>query len=112
MLFKGDLKVEQAMYRLYEQIQTKPLYFFCLTTRKDQTKYVRLQPGPTIQELFRRFGRNESLLLIYADSEVGMQGIKKMERCLIWVLGILATIWVVLFGLNYFLGWSIAPGSS
>jgi hypothetical protein len=36
-----------------------------------------------------------------------MQGIKKMERCLMWILGILATIWIILFGLNYFLNWQI-----
>lgn len=47
------------------------------------------------------------MILIYADSELGMQGIKKMERCLMWILGILATIWIILFGLNYFLNWQI-----
>lgn len=37
-----------------------------------------------------------------------MGGIKKMEKCLAWVLAILAIIWVVLFGLNYYWGWSIS----
>lgn len=48
MLFKKDLKIEQAMYRIYEQVQTKPLYFFCLTQHKDKMKYVRLKQGPTV----------------------------------------------------------------
>ena len=55
------------MYRLYLQIETKPLYFFCLREVKDKAQYVRLQPGPTIEEVFRKYGQNESLLLIYAD---------------------------------------------
>lgn len=92
------------MYRLYEQVNTKPLYFFCLTTQKDKVKYVRLKPGPTIEEVFRRFSKNESLLLIYADEGLGMGGIKKMEKCLLWVLAILASIWAVLFAISYFSG--------
>ena len=35
-----------------------------------------------------------------------MDGIKKMEKCLIWVLGILALIWAILFGGSYFMGWT------
>ena len=45
---------------------------------------------------------------IYADEEIGLGGIKKMEKCLAWVLAILATIWVVLFGLNYYWGWNVS----
>jgi hypothetical protein len=44
------------------------------------------------------------LILIYGDSEMGMQGVKKMEKCLMWVLGILALIWLSLFSYNYYLG--------
>ena len=95
------------MYRLYEQIKTKGLHFFCLHSEKEKAKYVKLKPGPTIEQIYNKYGRNEYLILIYADSELGMEGIKKMERCLMWILGILATIWIVLFGLNYFLGWKI-----
>jgi len=32
-----------------------------------------------------------------------MQGIKKMEKCLMWVLGILAAIWLCLFSYNYYI---------
>jgi hypothetical protein len=28
-----------------------------------------------------------------------------------WFLGILAAIWVILFGFNYFLGWKIGAAS-
>jgi len=42
MLFKKDLPVEQAMYRLYQQIDTKGLFFFCLHSVKDKVKYVRI----------------------------------------------------------------------
>jgi len=35
---------------------------------------------------------------------MGMQGVKKMEKCLIWVLIILALIWGTLFSYNYYLG--------
>ena len=38
-----------------------------------------------------------------------MNGIKKLEKCLLWVLGILAAIWAVLFGLSYFMGIPGAP---
>ena len=44
------------------------------------------------------------LILIYGDSEMGMQGVKKMEKCLMWVLIILAAIWGTLFSYNYYLG--------
>ena len=44
------------------------------------------------------------LILIYGDSEMGMQGVKKMEKCLMWVLIILAVIWGTLFSYNYYLG--------
>ena len=36
------------MLRLYEQVQAKPLYFFCLGNHKGKVKYIRLKPGPTI----------------------------------------------------------------
>ena len=108
MLFNKDLKIEQAMYRLYEQIQQKELYLFCLNNnQKDKAKYIRLQPGPTIEQIFNRYGKNDYLLLIYADSEVGMQGLKKMEKCMMWVLGILATIWIVLYGTSYYMSWQL-----
>ena len=69
MLFKKDLKIEQAMYRLYEQIQQKGLVFFCLNNNpEDKAKYIRLQPGPTIEQIFNRYGKNNYLMLIYADS--------------------------------------------
>ena len=35
---------------------------------------------------------------------MGMQGIKKMEKSMMWVLGILAAIWLFLFSYNYYLG--------
>jgi hypothetical protein len=67
------------MYRLYEQIQQKGLYFFCINNSPEQkVKYIRLQPGPTIEKIFSRYGRNDYLILIYADSELGMQGFRKM----------------------------------
>ena len=46
------------MYRLYEQIQTKGLHFFCLHAVKEKAKYVKLKPGPTIQEIYNKYGRN------------------------------------------------------
>ena len=38
-----------------------------------------------------------------------MNGVRKLEKCLLWVLGILAAIWAVLFGLSYFMGIPGAP---
>lgn len=58
MLFKKDLKIEQAMYRLYQQIETKGLYFFCLQVNKEKARYVKINPGPTIEEIFNKYGRN------------------------------------------------------
>jgi len=67
MLFKKDLMIEQAMYRLYEQIQQKGLYFFCLQVVKEKAKYVRIQPGQTIEQIYNRYGRDEMLVLIYGN---------------------------------------------
>lgn len=41
-----------------------------------------------------------------------MEGIKKMERCLMWILGILALIWGILFGYNYLAGWTSVDSST
>jgi hypothetical protein len=95
------------MYRLYEQIQVKPLHFFCLHNEKEHTKYVRLKAGPTIEELFRRFGKHGSLILIYADEDLGLGGIKKLEKCMMWILIVLGLIWAVLFGLQYYAQWTL-----
>lgn len=70
-------------------------------------KYVRLKAGPTIEEVYRKFGKDGSLLLIYADEDLGLGGIKKMEKCMIWVLVVLGLIWAVLFGLQYYAQWTI-----
>jgi hypothetical protein len=67
MLFKKDLPIEQAMYRLYQQIDTKGLFFFCLHLLKDKIKYVRIQPGPTIEQMYHRYGKDEFLTLIYGN---------------------------------------------
>lgn len=49
ILFKKDMKIEQAMIYLYNQIQQKGLYFFCpYLSSKDELKYSLLKPGPTI----------------------------------------------------------------
>eukprot|EP00919_Chromeraceae_sp_WS-2016_P064918 GHVR01153719.1.p1 GENE.GHVR01153719.1~~GHVR01153719.1.p1 ORF type:complete len:119 (+),score=6.43 GHVR01153719.1:94-450(+) len=85
ILFGKHLKIEQAMYNLFQQIQQKGLYFFCLReerTGKDQKKnkikYVVLRPGATIEEVYNRYGRDDLLTLIYADTDIGMGGINKM----------------------------------
>ena len=103
MLFKKDLKIEQAMYRLYEQIQTKGLYFFCMQVSKDRAKYIKINPGPTIEEMYNRYGRNDCLVLVYGNGEMGMEGLQKMEKCMLTLLVIVGTIWLVLFGYNYYL---------
>lgn len=46
------------MYRLYQQIETKGLLFFCLHAQKEKAKYVKLKPGPTIEDIYNRYGRN------------------------------------------------------
>jgi hypothetical protein len=47
ILFNKELKIEQAMYNLYNQIQIKGLYFFCTRVDKkdNKMKYVILKPG-------------------------------------------------------------------
>ena len=100
------------MYRLYEQIQQKGLYLFCLNTLKDnknKANYIRLQPGPTIDQVYKRYGKNGYLMLIYADSELGLGGFKKMEKCLMCVLIVLVVIWIIVFGINYYMGWQSNP---
>ena len=106
MLFKRDLKIEQAMYRLYQQIEVEGLYFYCLHSEKEKARFVKLKPGSTIEEVYKKFGRDECLVLIYANSDVGMKDILKMERCMYWLLGIVGFIWVALYGLSYYYGGS------
>ncbi len=89
------------------------MYFFCLQNLKGKAKYVKLVPEMTVEETFRRFGRNDYLILIYADGDVGMKGIKKLEKVMMWIVAILAIIWAVLFSLNYYYDWmSGSSGSS
>jgi cell division protein YceG involved in septum cleavage len=103
MLFQKDLKIEQAMYRLYQQIDTKGLYFFCLQEVKEKTKYIRIQPGSTIEQIYNRYGRDDFLILIYGNGEMGLEGLKKMEKCMIILLIVIAGIWVALYAYKYFM---------
>jgi hypothetical protein len=55
------------MYRLYQQIDTKGLFFFCLHSVKDKAKYVRIQPGRTIEQIYKNYGKDDYLTLIYGN---------------------------------------------
>jgi cell division protein YceG involved in septum cleavage len=91
------------MYRLYQQIDTKGLYFFCLQEVKEKTKYIRIQPGSTIEQIYNRYGRDDFLILIYGNGEMGLEGLKKMEKCMIILLIVIAGIWVALYAYKYFM---------
>jgi hypothetical protein len=54
------------MYALYEQIQIKGMVFYALKDEgNDKLKYVLLQPGPTLKQIYDKFGAKDHLLLIY-----------------------------------------------
>lgn len=53
--------------------------------------------------MYNRYGRNDCLVLVYGNGEMGMEGLQKMEKCMLIFLVIVGTIWLVLFGYNYYL---------
>ena len=91
------------MYRLYQQVESK-LGFYCIEFTDKGGKYIELQQGPTIDKLYKRFGRNSHLLLLYTDQPLGMSGMRKMEKCLIIVLVLVGIVWLGLQGMQYYYG--------
>lgn len=99
------------MKNLYRQIEQKGLYFFIPYLSNDQVKYAMVKPGTTIEKIYKKYGLGGYLTLVYSDNQLGMHGIKRMEKWLIRFLVVLAVIWLTLFGYNYYLG-SIAEGEA
>ena len=40
--------------------------------------------------------------MIYGNGEMGMEGLQKMEKCMITLLIIAGLVWIFLFGYRYF----------
>ena len=94
------------MISLYNQIKQKGLYFFCpYLSSKDELKYSILKPGPTIEDVYKRFGRGGYLTVVYADKNIGMGGLMKMEKWVIRLLVMIVFIWLSLYGYSYYLQW-------
>jgi hypothetical protein len=62
------------MITLYKQIDQKGLFFFCpfLSGQKQELKYAILRPGPTIEQVYGKYGRNGYLTIVYSDKNIGM----------------------------------------
>lgn len=90
------------MISLYNQIKQKGLYFFCPYLEKDKLKYSVLKPGPTIQEVYKKFGTGGYLTLVYSDGNLGMQGLMTMQKWMIRLLVMIVLIWVFLYGYSYY----------
>lgn len=54
------------MYALYEQIKYKGLAFYVLKSEgSNRVRYMMVQPGPTVGQVFDEFGKDDYLSLIY-----------------------------------------------
>ena len=91
------------MYALYKQIEQKGLYFFTPYLVKDKIRYKFLEPGVTIESVYKDFGRAGYLTLVYSDKQLGMQGILSMQKWMIRFLVFIGLIWVFLYGYSYYL---------
>jgi hypothetical protein len=102
------------MINLYNQIETKGLYFYCLVNIKEKPRYILLKPGPTIEEIFLKYGKGNCLTLIYGDKNTGLGGINKMEKWMIRIVVFMVILWATLYilpyALNYF-GYVTAPSA-
>jgi hypothetical protein len=111
-LFKKEALIEQAMLTLYEQIKVKGLCFFCPVLQPNKLKYIMLKPGPTIQDVFTKYGREGYLILLYSDEHLGMEGLLNMEKWMIRILIFVAAIWLALYLYTYYLSIQSHPPSS
>ena len=44
-------------------------------------------------KIYKKYGKNDHLTLIYGDKNIGMGGVNKMEKWLIRIMVFLLTIW-------------------
>ncbi len=97
------------MYALYEQIQYKGLAFYVLKSERNndtyeannKVRYVMLQPGPTIGQVFDEFAKNDYLPLIYHNTNIGVRKISTLERRIIRLAVVMAIIWIALYAGPY-----------
>lgn len=66
------------MYALYQQIQKKGLAFYVLKSERkwgnianNKVRFMLVQPGPTIGQVFDEFSKDDYLSLIYHDAPLG-----------------------------------------
>jgi hypothetical protein len=64
-----------------------------------------LKPGPTIEEIFKKYGKGDCLTLIYGDKNTGLGGINKMEKWMIRIVVFMIILWIMLYILPYVLNY-------
>lgn len=68
-----------------------------------------LKPGPTIEDVYKKFGRNGYLTIVYSDKGLGMQGLLTVEKWVIRLLILIVLAWVFIYGYSYYQSWSSKP---
>ncbi len=96
------MRIEEVMYALYEQIQFKGLAFYVLKSESNnRVRYMMVQPGPTVGQVFDEFGKDDYLSLIYHNDRPAGRKINSLERRIIRFATILFVIWVALYAFPY-----------
>lgn len=71
-----------------------------------------LKPGPTIEDTYKKYGRGGYLTIVYADKNLGMGGVMRMEKWVIRLLCIIVMFWIWIYGYSYYQAYQSKPDTA